>query len=80
MSSKKVVTMYSKENCSQCDVSKMSLSSDPEVELVIKKLDTDFNREFLLERFPAARMYPQFDLDGQPVGNFNQLADKLLSK
>jgi glutaredoxin 3 len=44
-----------------------------------KKIGVDYTREQLLEAVPTARTVPQIFLDGELVGGFTQLRQKLTS-
>ncbi|QJT71107.1 glutaredoxin domain-containing protein [Vibrio phage vB_VcorM_GR11A] len=70
------IVMYSKDNCPQCDNAKAILAKQG-LDVEVKKLGVDFEREFMLSRFPAARSYPQFDLNDKPVGTLVDLSGAL---
>ena len=54
------VTVYGKNDCTNCITAKtlMDKIDNKDITAVYKKLDTDFNREELLEKFPDARSFP----------------------
>ena len=70
------VTIYTKDNCAFCDRAKVLLEMYKQ-EYTELKLDTNFNREELLELFPEARSFPVVTLDGEYIGGYNELARKL---
>ena len=47
---------------------------------VYKKLDKDFTREEMLEKFPNARTFPQVIVNGKSIGGVNELKEYLKSK
>jgi glutaredoxin 3 len=49
------------------------------IEYEEKKIGVDYTREQLLEAVPTARTVPQIFLDGELVGGFTQLRQKLTS-
>lgn len=66
------IEMFSKENCPQCVLASHWLTQQGFTFKTLK-LERDFEREDLLSQFPAARTYPQFKLNGQPVGDLKAL-------
>jgi glutaredoxin len=44
------------------------------------KLDRDFSREQILEKFPEAKSFPIIVLDGFYIGGYTQLREHLNSK
>lgn len=70
------IEIYSKDNCSQCDQAKTLLRSKG-TDYVEYKLDRDFTREILLDKFPEARTFPVIVVDGFNIGGFNQLQEHL---
>ena len=39
------------------------------------KLNKDFGREELIEKFPTARTFPQIKIDGQPIGGWAEFKE-----
>ncbi|GAW47341.1 glutaredoxin [Photobacterium damselae subsp. piscicida] len=70
------IEMYSKEQCSQCEIAVIWLQNQG-INVVTLKLDVEFDRETLFKLFPMARSYPQFILDGEPIGDFGRLKSVL---
>jgi glutaredoxin len=68
------VEIWTKENCSYCTRAKQLLSqrSIPYTEL---KLNEDFTREILLERYPGAKTFPVIVVDGFYIGGYTQLEE-----
>ena len=70
------IEMYSKEQCPQCETAAIWLQNQG-FNVATLKLDVEFDRETLFELFPTARSYPQFMLDGEPIGGFSRLKSVL---
>lgn len=72
-----MITIYSKENCSQCFVIQ-KLCERKKVDFVVKKLDADFSQEELNNLTEGkARSYPQVFNKDLYVGDFTA-AQKLI--
>lgn len=52
-----MLTIYSKEKCSQCDSAKL-LCQMKGVDYVVKTLDVDYTRDELMHISPKARSFP----------------------
>jgi glutaredoxin 3 len=70
------IEIYSKDNCSQCDQAKNLLKNKGK-DFVEYKLDRDFTREILLDKFPEAKTFPVIVIDGFNIGGINQLNEHL---
>lgn len=71
------IEIYSKDNCPYCDMA-INLSENTEgVVSSVFKLDTDFTREELFEKFPNARTFPQITIDGESIGGYDNLVKYL---
>ena len=68
--------VWSKYNCPYCDQAKALLTSKG-VTFEEKKIGDGYTREDLLEAVPNARTVPQIFLDGQLIGGFTELKQKL---
>ena len=53
------------------------LCTQKEVKFEYKQLGADFTREEMIEKFPTARTFPQIILDGQKIGGYEQLKQKI---
>ena len=73
------IVVYSKDNCSQCDVVKMYLDMKSKSYL-LKKLDVDFTTEQVKEQFPSVRSYPIVVIDDIYIGGYNELKEKIENK
>jgi glutaredoxin 3 len=73
------VEVWTKPDCPYCVKAKqlLSLKNIPFSEL---KLNEDFTREILLEKFPNAKSYPVIVIDGFHIGWFSQLNEKLIEE
>ena len=47
------------------------------LDFVYKSLDVDYKQDEFFEKFPFARTFPQIIMDGEAIGGFNELQDKL---
>jgi glutaredoxin 3 len=68
--------VWSKYHCPYCDQAKALLSSKG-IEFEEKKIGDGYTKEELLEAVPNARTVPQIFLDGEHVGGFTELKQKL---
>jgi len=68
--------VWSKYHCPYCDQAKALLSSKGIV-FEEKKIGDGYTKEELLEAVPNARTVPQIFLDGELVGGFTELKQKL---
>jgi ribonucleoside-diphosphate reductase subunit M2 len=62
------VTIYSKNNCTNCDKA-IDLCRELGVSYAVKKVSSDD----LLDRFPDASSYPQIEVNGEHVGGYQDL-------
>ena len=68
--------IWSKYHCPYCDQAKALLTSKGIV-FEEKKIGDGYTKEELLEAVPNARTGPQIFLDGELVGGFTELKQKL---
>lgn len=68
--------VWSKYNCPFCDQAK-ALLKQKGIQFEEKKIGDGYTKEDLLEAVPTARTVPQIFLDGELVGGFNELRQKL---
>jgi len=68
--------VWSKYHCPYCDQAKALLTSKG-IEFEEKKIGDGYTKEELLEAVPNARTVPQIFLDGELVGGFTELKQKL---
>ena len=65
--------IFGKTDCIHCEKAKL-LCIQKSVAFEYKELDKDFEMEFILEKFPGARTFPQIVIDGKHVGGFDDLS------
>lgn len=66
------VEIYSKPACGYCVRAKSTLTNLG-VKYEEKILGPDFDREFMLEKFPNARTFPQIVINGDNIGGYHEL-------
>lgn len=70
--------VWSKDQCAFCDQAK-NLLKVKGIEFEERKIGHGYTREELLEAVPTARTVPQIFLDGELVGGFNELKERLVN-
>jgi glutaredoxin 3 len=68
--------VWSKNQCPFCDQAKNLLKMKG-IEFEERNVSTDWTKEQLLEAVPTARTVPQIFLDGELVGGFTELKQRL---
>jgi glutaredoxin 3 len=68
--------VWSKDQCPFCDQAKMLLNTKG-IQFEERKIGYGYSREDLLEQVPTARSVPQIFLNGELVGGFTELKQKL---
>jgi glutaredoxin 3 len=68
--------VWSKNHCPFCDQAK-ALLTQRGIVFEEKKVGEGYSREDLLEAVPSARTVPQIFLDGELVGGFTELKQRL---
>jgi len=68
--------VWSKYNCPYCEQAKALLTSKG-IQFEEKKIGDGYTKEELLEAVPNARSVPQIFLEGQLIGGFTELKQKL---
>ena len=66
------VEIYTREGCDYCDMAK-GLLKTKNIGYVEQRLDVDFTRSGLIEKFAAAKTYPVIVVDGFYIGGYTQL-------
>jgi len=70
------ITIYSKDNCPNCNKAKNILSKySPKILLLGK----DISREDFFKKFPAAKQVPQIIINNNHIGGYKEL-EKWLNK
>jgi glutaredoxin len=70
--------VWSKDQCAFCDQAKNLLKAKG-IAFEERKIGDGYTREQLLEAVPTARTVPQIFLDGELVGGFNELKERLVN-
>ena len=68
--------IWSKYHCPYCDQAK-ALLKQKGIPFEEKKIGDGYTKEELLEAVPTARTVPQIFIDGELIGGFNELKQKL---
>jgi glutaredoxin 3 len=68
--------VWSKYHCPYCDQAKALLNSKG-IQFEERKIGDGWTKEELLEAIPTARTVPQIILEGELIGGFNELRQKL---
>lgn len=71
--------IYTKDNCSYCQMAKLTLQSGG-ISFTEQKLNRDFSREQIREKFPDAKTFPIIILDGFYVGGYKELTEHLTAR
>jgi glutaredoxin 3 len=71
-----LVELYTKDDCPYCQMAKVALKNAGHG-FSEQKLNRDFSREQILERFPSAKTFPIIVIDGFYVGGYNALTEHL---
>jgi len=72
------VELYTKDDCPYCQMAKSTLAGK-DIPFTEQKLNRDFSREQILEKFPGAKTFPIIVLDGFYIGGYTQLKEHLSS-
>ena len=73
---KNMITIYGKPRCTFCDKAKR-LCETKGLDYEYKLLDADYTAEELFEKVPNARTFPQIFIDGEAIGGYQQLEEKI---
>ena len=68
--------VYTKAGCTYCNRIKSVLKSRG-INFQELKLNEDFTREYILEKYPYAKTFPIVVVDGFYIGGYDQLIIKL---
>jgi len=68
--------VWSRDNCTYCTQAKVLLTQKG-IEFEERKIGEGYTKEDLLEAVPAAQAIPQIFIDGEYVGGFKELRNKL---
>ena len=70
------IEIYTKPDCPYCTNAKTTLR-DRQIPFTEYKLNEDFTREILLNKFPEASTYPVVVIDNFRIGGYTELLEKL---
>ena len=73
-----IIEIYGKDNCPYCDMAvniSRQFTEQGEHTYEYFKLDRDFTREELFEKFPGARTFPQITIDKHSIGGYTELRE-----
>lgn len=65
------IEIYGRDNCNFCDLSVLECEKR-NLNYSIFKLNEDFSREEMLEKFPNAKTYPQITVDNKLIGGYTE--------
>lgn len=71
-----MIKIYGKDNCAYCNMAKQ-LCESKGLEFEYLSLGLDYLRDEFFEMFPTARTFPQITMDGESIGGFTELRDKV---
>lgn len=71
--------VWSSVGCLWCDKTKALLESK-QIETEIRMVGKDYTKQDLLEAVPTARSVPQIFLDGEYVGGYDKLVERLINQ
>ena len=66
------VEIYTRPGCGFCDKAKELLFNN-NIPFLEQKLDIDFTRQILVEKFATAKTYPVIVVDGFYIGGYTEL-------
>jgi len=71
--------MYSTSGCSYCEMA-VGFLRQKNIEFLEHKLDVNFTKEFLLEKYPTAKTFPVIIVDGYHIGGYKELREHVSSQ
>ena len=71
------VEIYTKDNCSFCDKAKALLATH-KIPYKEYKLNEDFTRDIIREKYPLATTYPVVVVDGFYIGGSVELSETIM--
>ena len=64
------IVIYGKDDCGFCDLAR-NLAEQKGQKYTYKKLGVEFTMQDIANKFPAARSFPQIEVDGRYIGGYN---------
>ena len=74
-----MVELYTKPDCPYCSRAK-TLLRDQQISFTEYKLNEDYTREILSDKFPEAKTFPVVVMDGFRIGGYTELRQKLFEE
>jgi glutaredoxin 3 len=71
-----MIKIYGKDNCAYCNMAKQ-LCESKGLEYEYLSLGEDFFGDEFFDMFPTARTFPQITMEGEAIGGFTELKDKV---
>ena len=71
-----MIEIYTKPSCTYCINTKMLLQSKG-LEFKEIKIGSDITRDEFFEKFPDARTVPQIIFEGEAIGGYDQLKQRV---
>ena len=71
-----MIEIWGRDGCGFCEAAK-ELCERTQLKYSYYKLNQDFTREELIERFPNAKTYPQITVQNSHVGGYTEFAKYL---
>ena len=69
-----MITVYSKDNCKFCEMTKTLLTSKG-IDFTENKLGKEITREEFMEQFPNIRTMPAIFIDGEYIGGYTNIVE-----
>lgn len=72
------VEIYTKDDCQYCHLAMRELTIKA-IPFTEQRLNRDFSREQIMEKFPQAKAFPVIVVDGFYIGGYSNLKEHLVS-
>lgn len=67
-----MIEIWGKDSCPNCNKAQMFCATRG-LEYTYKKLDRDFTREEVMDKFPGEKVLPQVIINGKHVGSYDKM-------
>lgn len=75
------IKIYSKPNCVFCvkaiELANEQAAKDSSIEVIVLKLNDDFDSPTMRIIFPEAKTYPQIIIDGMKIGGYQEFLEEI---
>ena len=71
-----MIKIYGKDNCGYCNMAKQ-LCEQKGLEYEYLSLGLDYLQDEFFEMFPGARTFPQITMEGENIGGYTELRERL---